>query len=212
MKRKNRPNESIIYLHFLFRIATTFLVLTIIIIVSISGVFADGRSAIIDTGNTSVDIPQESFTLSLNQENRYTTNKDSASIPVEENKKIPRDLSDFVSDVLAFQTAILVLLIPLSFDVVSRISERYHSEIIISRFQGEWTFVSLVWILGINIALMIILRLFSIESLFANTLIFLLAIASMILTGRFFWLVTRYAGSTKYIKERLLHDAKQFLS
>lgn len=125
--------------------------------------------------------------------------------------KSNRNLSDFLTDVLAYQTAILALLIPLSFDVVSRISDRYRSEVIIKHFQKEKVFLGLIIVLAGNIFYMLMLRFFSIESWGYNSIALILTIVSMILMAAFFWLIFQYTSGISFIKERLLNEAKQLL-
>lgn len=64
----------------------------------------------------------------------------------------------FLSDVAAFEGVILAILIPLSTDIVSKISERYNSEIIVNTFESPLWNRSLPIVLLINIILAIILR------------------------------------------------------
>lgn len=45
---------------------------------------------------------------------------------------------DFLSDIIAVQAAIISIAIPISFDVISRISERYKSSVIIEQFNQQW--------------------------------------------------------------------------
>lgn len=66
----------------------------------------------------------------------------------------------FLSDVAAFEGVILALLIPLSIDIVSKISERYKSDIIINTFESPWWNRLLPAFLLINIVLAIVLRFF----------------------------------------------------
>lgn len=42
----------------------------------------------------------------------------------------PAIQTEFLSDVIAFEAAIAAIAVPLSFEMVSRISERYHSDVI----------------------------------------------------------------------------------
>lgn len=122
-----------------------------------------------------------------------------------------RNLSDFLTDVLAYQTAILALLIPLSFDVVSRISDRYRSEVIIKRFQKEVPFLGLIAVLVANITYILTLRFLSVESFWANSVVLFLTAASIGFMGWFFWLIFKYTSGTSFIKEKLINDARQLL-
>lgn len=63
---------------------------------------------------------------------------------------------NFLSDVAAFEAVIIALAIPLSFEIVSRISERYKSEVITKKFIQEW---EIKW-LPIFLVLAVTLRFF----------------------------------------------------
>ena len=60
----------------------------------------------------------------------------------------------------AFEAVIIGLAVPLSLDIVSRISERYQSEVISKQFIEEWEVVLLPRFLMVNIFLAIGLRFF----------------------------------------------------
>ena len=66
----------------------------------------------------------------------------------------------FLSDIAAFEAVIIGLAIPLSRDIISRISERYNSDTISNRFDREWEVTWLPALLMINISLAIVLRFF----------------------------------------------------
>lgn len=112
----------------------------------------------------------------------------------------------FLSDVLAFQTALLALLIPLSFDVISRISDRYKSEIIIRRFQRERIFLSLTGTLIVNITYMLFLRFFNNSTQMFSVFSLFLALLSIVLLSLFLLLVSNYTNIS-YIKKKLLRNA-----
>lgn len=64
----------------------------------------------------------------------------------------------FLSDIAAFESVILAFLVPLSIDIISKISERYKSDVITYLFQKPWQIRYLPLILLINIVLTIGLR------------------------------------------------------
>jgi hypothetical protein len=66
----------------------------------------------------------------------------------------------FLSDIAAIQAVLIAIAIPLSFEIVSRISERYQSEIITRRFTMNPVNRTLPVILVINIILAVSLRFF----------------------------------------------------
>ncbi|MFH1653940.1 MAG: hypothetical protein ABIE74_07770 [Pseudomonadota bacterium] len=64
----------------------------------------------------------------------------------------------FLSDVAAFEAAIIALLIPLSIEIVSKISERYNSDAITRAFENGWGNKILPPFLLINIVAAVFLR------------------------------------------------------
>lgn len=171
-----------------------------------SGVYASGGF-----DNLS-DLPSSEVITQYDEIKNTTTGNEGNLVIGEENgSKKTRDLSEFLTDVLTYQTAILVLLIPLSFDVVSRISDRYRSEVIIKRFQSEWAFQSLIGVLVFNVFYILVLRFLSVENFWWNSIAMLLTVVSMLLMGKFFLLIFQYTSGTSFIKEKLINDAKQLL-
>lgn len=67
----------------------------------------------------------------------------------------------FLSDVATFEAVVIALAIPLSFEIVSRISERYQSEVITKKFIQNWEIRWLPIFLIANIILAIALRFFA---------------------------------------------------
>ncbi len=66
----------------------------------------------------------------------------------------------FLSDVAAFEAVIIAFLVPLSIEIISKISERYNSEVIIRSFENNWANRILPPFLLINIVVAIGLRFF----------------------------------------------------
>ena len=67
---------------------------------------------------------------------------------------------DFLSDIAAFEAAVIAFLIPLSIEIISKVSERYESEISIRVFEERPSNKFLPLILMTNIILAILLRFF----------------------------------------------------
>lgn len=171
-----------------------------------SRVLASGGFTSISQSNSSSEERNtlESPSATSSEQKNEVISSDSESDPT-------RNLSDFLTDVLSYQTAILALLIPLSFDVVSRISDRYRSEVIIKRFQKEVPFLGLIAVLVANITYILTLRFLSVESFGANLVVLFLTAASIGFMGWFFWLIFKYTSGTSFIKEKLINDARQLL-
>ncbi|MBG0785244.1 MAG: hypothetical protein H0S79_09085 [Anaerolineaceae bacterium] len=68
---------------------------------------------------------------------------------------------DFLSDVAEFEAAIIAFLIPLSIEIVSKLSERYDSDVIIDNFENSFSNKILPFMLILNIILAITLRFFA---------------------------------------------------
>ena len=64
----------------------------------------------------------------------------------------------FLSDVAAFQAVIIAFLVPLSIEIISKISERYNSDVIIHSFENNWWNKILPPFILVNIAIAIVLR------------------------------------------------------
>lgn len=64
----------------------------------------------------------------------------------------------FLSDIAAFEAAIIAFLVPLSIEIISKISERYNSDVITRSFENNWENKILPPFLLINIVAAIILR------------------------------------------------------
>ena len=65
---------------------------------------------------------------------------------------------NFLSDVAAFEAAIIAFLVPLSIEIISKISERYNSDVITRSFENNWANKILPPFLLINIVAAIVLR------------------------------------------------------
>lgn len=65
---------------------------------------------------------------------------------------------NFLSDVIAFEAAVVAIAIPLSFEIISRISERYQSQVITKRFNQELEVRVLPLILIFNIVIAVTLK------------------------------------------------------
>jgi len=66
----------------------------------------------------------------------------------------------FLSDVAAFEAVIIAFLVPLSIEIISKISERYNSDVITRSFDNTWENKILPPFLLINIVVAISLRFF----------------------------------------------------
>jgi len=121
----------------------------------------------------------------------------------------------FLSDIAAFEAVIIGLAIPLSRDIISRISERYHSDVISNRFDREWEVMWLPNLLVINIILAIILRFFWPENSSSIILVIFAwaIIVSFIILAYIFMRFTRKLKkylNTDIILEELYEESKKY--
>lgn len=124
---------------------------------------------------------------------------------------------DFLSEVAAFEAVIIALAVPLSFEIVSRISERYQSEVISKRFVQEWEIKWLpIFLIG-NIILAVTLR-FLVHSeptsviwkIFAWITFGVFLFIAIILL-RFFAKLKCYMTDTEYVLNKLYDEAEKLL-
>lgn len=122
---------------------------------------------------------------------------------------------EFLSDIAAFEAVLIALVIPLSFDIVARISERYQSEVIVKMFIRERVNRILPPTLLINIVLAISLRFFVNSN---PVSLYWKIIAWIILLGFMFIVIIlsvalltlqRYVTDTEFVQERLFHEAEE---
>ena len=115
----------------------------------------------------------------------------------------------FLSDIIAVQAAIIAIAIPISFDVISRISERYKSSVIIQQFNQQWQVKILPSLLIFNIALSVCLK-FLIKndpaSLVAITLLYLAFTSFLVILlflVSFFYIIQKYSVNTSYLLNKI---------
>jgi len=120
----------------------------------------------------------------------------------------------FLSDVIAFQGAVIAIAYPLSLEIVSRISERYSSNVITRKFSNEWSVRILPYLLIANVIIAVLLKFFYTGELslflpkalaWLTVIIFLLSTALLII---FFNTIRDYAVNSKYLIDQLLIDMK----
>lgn len=123
---------------------------------------------------------------------------------------------NFLSDIAAFEAVVIGLAIPLSFEIISRISERYQSEVITKRFLQDWEIRWLPIFLIVNIIIAISLRFFIPENFTYSlwkilawlTFVGFLFIASIFLF-KFLPKLKRYMTDTDFILNELFNEAEK---
>jgi len=106
----------------------------------------------------------------------------------------------FLSDVAAFEAAIIAFLVPLSIEIISKISERYNSDVITQVFERQWENRMLAPFLLINAVAAVILRFLVSDD--ANSLAWKLAA----------WLVLSVFVCIAYAIYRVIVRIKAFMS
>lgn len=123
----------------------------------------------------------------------------------------------FLSNIAAIEAVIIAIAIPLSLEIVSRISERYQSEIISKKFFQSWTITLLPKFLVLNIILAVTLIFFVKDSPSSEwwknfawiTFLFFLSIV-LFFAFVFIPRVMRYMRDTKFILKELFDDTEKF--
>ena len=124
--------------------------------------------------------------------------------------------SKVLSDISAFEAIVISIAIPLSFVIVSRISERYKSGVISKRFMKEWEILVLPFLLIFNIILSIGISFFS-KTISPNVfkllalISFVGFISGVIILILFFFKVKKYMLDPNFILKRLLDDLNGIL-
>ncbi len=123
-----------------------------------------------------------------------------------------------LSDIAAFSAVILGLWIPLSIEIITRISDRYQaSEVIVSLFERRWENYWLPKIFITNLLLAILLRcfipddkIFFVEKALA-WIVIILFMGSCVILFQSIRMVKIYTYKTDYILQELMDDAEKIL-
>ena len=123
----------------------------------------------------------------------------------------------FLSNIAAIEAVIIAIAIPLSLEIVSKISERYQSEIISKKFLQSRTVTLLPMLLALNIIVAVSLIFFVKENpssvLWKNLAwitFFLFLFIVLFFTFAFIPRVMRYMRDTKFILKELFNDTEKF--
>lgn len=126
----------------------------------------------------------------------------------------------FVSDVIAYQAAIVAIAIPVSLDIISRISERYQSGIITKEFNQQWQLRTLLVLVVTDALSGVILKFFVVSStetvdtigwkIVAWIILFFFMVTNIVLFA-FFDNLRKYSTSTKFLLDKLFNELDQYL-
>ena len=125
---------------------------------------------------------------------------------------------DIIADYLTFEAAILAIVIPLSIDIVTRLSERFKTDIITKQFFNERKYKNLLIILFFSIVYSVSIRIiirdddidtFS-EAIFAF-IGYLLFISAIIIFWFYIKLIMSYVRNMDKRMEKLFSDVENIL-
>jgi hypothetical protein len=123
----------------------------------------------------------------------------------------------FVSDIIAYQAAIIAIAIPLSFEIISRISERYQSGVITKEFNRQWQFRLLIFLVLVDACLGVLFNFFVTDQIvglwkLVAWLIFFLFISTNVILLSFFDTLRKYATQTGFLVQQLTNDLENVLN
>lgn len=123
----------------------------------------------------------------------------------------------FLSDIAAFEAAIIAFLVPLSIEIISKISQRYDSDVTIRSFTDNWKNKILPPFLLLNIIAAIALRFFiqgDSDSIILSIGSWLM-LPALLFVAFVIWRVildiTRMMSDTRSVLDELYNDVKKTL-
>ena len=123
----------------------------------------------------------------------------------------------FLSDVAAFEAVFIAFLVPLSIDIISKISERYNSEVIIRTFENRRENKILPPFLLINTIIAIVLRFFvesGVDSLSWKITAWVILLVFIFIAFAIWRVIIRiktFISDTKTIVNQLYRDVEESL-
>ncbi len=123
----------------------------------------------------------------------------------------------FLTDVAAFEGIILAIAIPLSLEIVSRVSERYQSEVISKRFIREWPIKLLPILLILNILMAVALKFFMPNNPTTPVwkLLAWITFAGFLIIASIFFIfiakLKRYMTDPEFVLDNLFNEAEKAL-
>lgn len=126
---------------------------------------------------------------------------------------------NFISEIVAFEVGVLAILIPVSLDIVTRVADRYKSDLIAKKILKRFEFKGLPYLLLTSILTTVFFELRKYNSDNSGLLEFChlfliisLFIASIIYTWRLVMLVRKYTGTTsETLLDELFRHAEQII-
>jgi hypothetical protein len=125
----------------------------------------------------------------------------------------------FASDVIAYQAAIVAITIPVSLEIISRVSERYQSGAVAREFSKQWQLKTLLVLIFTDALLGVTLKFFLVSEKIEMTawkvvawIVFIFFIATNIVLLAFFRSLRQYVTSAKFLLDHFFNDLNQNLS
>lgn len=118
----------------------------------------------------------------------------------------------FLSDVIAYQAAVVAIAIPVSLEIISRISERYQSGVITQEFSKQWQLQILFPLVLIDALVAVTLKFFIPSDPIAGFwkflawLVFLAFIITNVILVFFFNTLQQYTTDTKFLLDHLFNE------
>lgn len=125
---------------------------------------------------------------------------------------------EFLFIVVSFEIAIIAFLIPLSIEIISKISERYSSDIISSFYSKKWWNIFLPIIISLNIIIIVISKFLMLESNLNNNiwyifawiiLLFFIFIVITVLIAIFY--IIKFMKDEKFVLTKLYKSVKKII-
>jgi len=66
--------------------------------------------------------------------------------------------TSFLSDIATIEGVIIGIAVPLSYEIIARLSDRYHSDVITRKFRERFEIKFLPWVLAVNITIIVIIK------------------------------------------------------
>lgn len=177
---------------------------TLLLLIKPNTAYAGGGNTVlekIEPTNIVVDTNTDAGVKSLAKE--YSINQDPESTRLFS--------PNLILNVSAFQIAILAFLIPLSFDMVSKISDKYNSDVI-SRFFSKRILPKWYQLMALlSIFLLVLIGAFPVSETLAIILTLTIFILNCIWVGWFLYKFRLYLESPIRVVQELVTDAKEAL-
>ncbi len=122
---------------------------------------------------------------------------------------------DVLTDIITFEVTIFAFLIPLSIDIITKLSERYQSEIVVDVFENNFFVRNNSFILLINIGFAIFIRMinFSNSNLidFFTILIFIIFIILSFMIINVIWRIKLFSTNPDAIIDEIFKEFEEIL-